>query len=63
MSRVVLVSDSAVIGMEIDTSKFRIDPVGNVRDLFLLERIFSGLVVMLVDQLGLRGEGVFDLSG
>ena len=41
MSRVVLVSDRAVIGIETVKSKLRVDPVGNIRDLFRLERIFS----------------------
>ena len=46
-SNVVLVSEKAVIGMEIETSTLRIDPVGNVRDLFFLERSFSELSVSL----------------
>ena len=41
MSRVVLVSDKAVIGIETVKSKLRVDPVGKIRDLFRLERIFS----------------------
>ena len=41
MSKVVLVSDKAVMGIETVKSKLRVDPVGNIRDLFRLERIFS----------------------
>ena len=55
-------SDRAMIGIEIETSKLRVEPVGNVRDLFLLDSIFSGLVVMFVDQLGPSWEGGLDLN-
>ena len=49
MSRVVLVSDNAVIGIETVKSKLRVDPVGKIRDLFLLERIFSVVAELLVE--------------
>ena len=50
MSRVVLVSDNAVIGIETVKSKLRVDPVGNIRDLFRLERIFSVFADELFDE-------------
>ena len=49
MSRVVLVSDKAVIGIETVKSKLRVDPVGKIRDLFRLERIFSVVAELLVE--------------
>ena len=48
MSSVVLVSDNAVIGIETVKSKLRVDPVGNIRDLFLLESMRSGVDVRFV---------------
>ena len=64
MSSVVLVSDKAMIGIEIDMSKWRVDPVGNVRDLFLLESIFGKLEVMFDKEPGARTrwEGFGDLE-
>jgi hypothetical protein len=61
MSSVVLVEDSAMMGIEIDISKLRVDPVGNVSDLFLLERIFSGFEVRFLVRLWFRF-GVDDMS-
>ena len=49
MSKVVLVSDKAVIGIETVKSKLRVDPVGKIRDLFRLERIFSVVAELLVE--------------
>ena len=61
MSSVVLVEDSAMMGIEIDISKLRVDPVGNVSDLFLLERIFSGFEGRFLVRLWFRF-GVDDMS-
>ena len=61
MSSVVLVEDSAMMGIEIVISKLRVDPVGNVSDLFLLERIFSGFEVRFLVRLWFRF-GVNDMS-
>ena len=49
MSKVVLVSDKAVIGIETVKSKLRVDPVGKIRDLFCLESIFSVVAELLVE--------------
>ena len=58
MSSVVLDSDKAVMGMDTVRSKLRVEPVGNIRDLFLLESIRSGAAVRFV-----KGSGIARLEG
>ena len=57
-SKVVVVPDKGMMGILIDTSNLSFDPVGNARDLFLLERICWGLEVRFDKDVWVKIAGV-----